>query len=357
MPRMNQALVDQIVEAVLYEGYILYPYRPSVKNRQRWTFGGLYPRGFSEAQQTGDAWFMQTECLLRGAANTLVHVVVRFLHLQDRSAGQLDASCADLSQDAEPTFRVVEKLQVGDRLLQTWQEAVAREVVLKGLDLGALVREPRRMEFTCPASRTIEPVRGRTGAIDAILLRAQNAINGAVRVSAEAVGKELYKLSVQIENNTALEHPGGVSREQAVLDALASTHTILSVQNGEFLSLIDPPHECREVAAACVNEGTWPVLVGDHGETDTMLSSPITLYDYPQIAAQSPGEFFDGTEIDEMLVLRIMTMTDEERQSAAAVDERARALLARTSALSENQIKGLHGVVRGLRPVLAGESP
>ena len=46
---MNQALVDRIVNAVLYEGYLLYPYRPSVKNRQRWTFGGLYPRSYCEA--------------------------------------------------------------------------------------------------------------------------------------------------------------------------------------------------------------------------------------------------------------------------------------------------------------------
>ena len=99
------------------------------------------------------------------------------------------------------------------------------------------------------------------------------------------------------------------------------------------------------------------MLVGREGETDTMLSSPITLYDYPQIAAESPGEFFDGTEIDEMLVLRIQTLTDEEKEAAAAVDERVRALLTRTRSLSEEQMMGLHGIVRGLRPVPAGESP
>ena len=90
---MNQALVDQIVDAVLYEGYILYPYRPSVKNRQRWTFGGLYPRGYCEAQEAGDAWSMQTECLVRGRGNTVVRVEVRFLHLQARLVGQLDVPC------------------------------------------------------------------------------------------------------------------------------------------------------------------------------------------------------------------------------------------------------------------------
>ena len=128
------------------------------------------------------------------------------------------------------------------------------------------------------------------------------------------------------------------------------------MQNGAFVSLIDPPDECRALAAQCHNEGTWPVLVGRPGDKDTMLSSPITLYDYPQVAAESPGEFFDGTEIDEMLVLRILTLTDEERQAVAAVDERARALLYRTRSLSQEQMMGLHGAVRTLRPVRAGES-
>ncbi len=354
---MNAALVDQIVDAVLYEGYILYPYRPSVKNRQRWTFGGLYPRDYCLAQGTGDAWSMQTECLVRGAEDLVVRVEVRFLHLQARMVGQLDSPVAEVTDGDEPAFHLVEKLQVGDRLLQSWQEAVQRSVVLEGLDLNSLVREPQHSEFALPACRTLESVRGRTGAIEAILVREQHAIRGRVEVSALEVGKGLFKLVARIENHTTFDPADQTGREQAVLDALASTHTILGVQDGEFLSLIDPPDECRALAAACRNEGTWPVLVGREGETDCMLSSPITLYDYPQIAAQSPGEFFDGTEIDEMLVLRIQTLTDEEKEAAAAVDERARALLSRTRSLSDEQMMGLHGIVRGLRPVPAGESP
>src|SRR3954453_21569620 len=71
---MNRALVDPIADAVLYEGYILYPYRPSVKNRQRWTFGGLCPQSYSAAQ--GDAWSMQTECLLEGGGDAALTVSV-----------------------------------------------------------------------------------------------------------------------------------------------------------------------------------------------------------------------------------------------------------------------------------------
>ena len=126
------------------------------------------------------------------------------------------------------------------------------------------------------------------------------------------------------------------------------------VERGEFVSLMDPPEQWREAAAACRNVGIWPVLVGEEGQKDTMLSSPIILYDYPQVAPESPGDFFDGTEIDEMLTLRIMTLTDEEKGAMAAVDERAGALLARTEALAREQLLGLHGTVRGLRPLPAG---
>jgi hypothetical protein len=348
---MNQALVDQIVDAVLYEGYILYPYRPSVKNRQRWTFGGLYPRDFCLAQDAGDAWSMRTECLLRGAGNTVVQIEVRFLHLQARLVGQLDCPIGELAQGEEPAFQVVEKLQFGDRLLQSWQEAVQRSVVLEGPDLVSLARAPRSSEFAFPASRQTEPVRGRTGEIEAILVRERHSVAGRVEVSALEISDGLFKLVVRIENNTPFDQVEQTSRDHAVLRALASTHTILGVQNGEYLSLIDPPDECRAPAATCHNQGTWPVLVGREGESDAMLSSPITLYDYPQIAAESPGEYFDGTEIDEMLVLRVQTLTDEEKEAAAAVDERVRALLTRTRSLSDEQMIGLHGVVRSLRPV------
>ena len=136
------------------------------------------------------------------------------------------------------------------------------------------------------------------------LWREQHAVAGCVQVSAERGGEGLFKLRVRVENRSQIGGAGQTSREDAVLHALASTHTILGVKNGAFCSSIDPPPDCRSLAESCRNEGAWPVLVGAEGETDTMLSSPITLYDYPQIAAESPGEFFDGTEIDEMLVLR-----------------------------------------------------
>jgi len=92
--------------------------------------------------------------------------------------------------------------------------------------------------------------------------------------------------------------------------------------------------------------GTWPVLVGEPGQRDTMLSSPIILYDYPQIAPESPGALFDGTEIDEILSLRILTLTDQEKLEMANGDERARQILERTESMPPEQFLKMHGVLR-----------
>jgi hydrogenase maturation protease len=138
---------------------------------------------------------------------------------------------------------------------------------------------------------------------------------------------------------------------------LVSTHTSLGVGDGGFISLLDPPEPLRDLAAGCRNEGTWPVLVGGAGEVDTMLSSPIILYDYPQIAPESPGDLFDSTEIDEILTLRILTLSDEEKRSMAALDDRGRALLARTESLARGQLMGLHGAMRGVRPLSGQGGP
>src|SRR5262249_48217878 len=154
------------------------------------------------------------------------------------------------------------------------------------------------LHFTFPASRTIETVRGSTGQIEATLVRHQESVSGLVEAFAAPVGAGLFKLVVSVENHTVVHGSDPMSREESVLRSLASTHTILHLRDGAFVSSIDPPDEYRPQAALCRNEGTWPVLVGETGDTDTMLSSPITLYDYPQVAAESPGDFYDGTEID-----------------------------------------------------------
>lgn len=356
---MNLRVVERIVNAVLYEGYILYPYRASaVKNRQRFNFGALYPAAYAEAQSGADRASMQTECLVRAAGRATVDVNVRFLHLVSREMGVPMAGYPDLdAQDATADSRLqfVESLEVEGQLFQTWQEAVERDVRLPGLGLNDLIAEPGQAAFTFPAQREAERLRDTGGHLAGVIVRRQELIAGTVEASAAALGDELYKLTVRILNRATPADEKLRSRDAVLAQSLLSTHTILSICDGEFVSLLDPPDDLRETAASCQNLGTWPVLVGAEGERDCMLSSPIILYDYPQIAPESHGDLFDGTEIDEILTLRIMTLTDDEKRQMRGVDERARQVLERTETIPAEQMWKMHGAVRGLRRLKEGE--
>jgi hypothetical protein len=351
---MNRTLITRIADAVLYEGYVLYPYRPSVKNRQRWTFGGLYPEAYAQAHGSGDAWSNQTECLVSGTPETSLQATVRFLHLTERRVGEIDPPLETWPAGPEPPFRPVDELRIGDQTFLPWQEAQERDIELAAVTLGELLARPRRQAFTMPGRRWLEPLTGSGGTVVGVLVREQQAIEGAIETEAVQAADGLFKVTMRVVNSTPLEDAGRASRDDAQLRSLVSTHTVLGVRQGEFVSLLDPPEVWQAAAAACRNIGTWPVLVGEEGKRDTMLSSPIILYDYPQVAPESPGDLFDGTEIDEILTLRILTLTEEEKRTAAAVDGRIRDLLARTESLAREELLGLHGTVRNLRP-LSGE--
>jgi hypothetical protein len=153
------------------------------------------------------------------------------------------------------------------------------------------------------------------------------------------------RLRLRIENVTT-EQPLTDDRAVALRQSLVGVHTLIALSGGRFISLLEPPDEVREAAAACINRGAWPVLVGARPAADLVLCSPIILYDYPSIAPESPGSLFDGTEIDEILTLRIMTMTDAETREARATDERAREIIDRVGTLNQETLERLHGTFR-----------
>ena len=296
---MNLESVERLANAILYEGYMLYPYRPSsVKNRRRFNFGVLVPPAYSAIQSGSETSTMQTECLVCGNPQTTVDVRVRFLQVMPGS----------------------------------WQEAVEREVSLLDCRLGDLVAQARETELLAGES-------------------AGPTIEGTLTVSARRVANGLFRLSAHALNRTSIEGVDQFSRDEVLPYSLVAAHTILAVRGGEFVSLLDPPDELREAASQCQNIGVWPVLVGEPGARDAMLSSPIILYDYAEVAPESPGDLFDGAEIDEILTLRIMTLTDEEKQEVRNGDARARHILERTEMLPDEHLMKLHGALRGLRPV------
>ena len=351
---MSFDAVEQIVKAVLYEGYVLYPYRASaIKNRRRWTFGGLYPPAYAEAQTGADASSIQAECLIIGS-RPRVEIGVRFLHLFNREVGRLKSPLHDPAPGAPLDYTVVDSLEIGGQTFYTWQEAIEREVrgaidEVEGPGGG----ESRRLQktFDFPADREAELIADPDGDVRSVIIRKQEAIQGAIEIVTRRAGDDVFKLTVKVRNETPLDAAGADTRDAVLERSMASTHIVLHATDGQFISLTDPPDSLRPLVADCQNVGLWPVLVGDPKRRDFLLASPIILYDFPQIAAESPGELFDATEIDEILTLRIQTLTDDEKRQSRDLDERARAILDRTESLPPEHLAKLHGAIRELRPL------
>lgn len=299
---MSADPVRTIADAVLYEGYLLWPYRRSaLKNQQRFTFGGVYPPLWDDRSA------VETQVLLQGGGE--IDVVVRCLHVVRRQ----------VLQDGAP----VDELEAGGERWVSWDEAVEREL------------RPGPIEIAAGAE--LEELPG--GAIR----RSWRALAGDVSVGREAVGDGLERVTVRVVNTSPWTSGG---RDDALRQTLCSTHAVLRARRGAWVSATDPPAELRAHADTCVHDGWWPVLVGDADDHGTLLASPIILSDRPAIAPESPGDLFDSGEIDQMLVLNILAMTEEERRDMRDADPRAREILERTESLSEEEMMRLHGAVR-----------
>jgi hypothetical protein len=325
---MSADPIRAIADAVLYEGYILWPYRRSaLKNQRRFTFGGVYPPAHTVAHPD-DADRMQTEVLLQADESATLDVAVRFLHVVQREVEDADG-------------RAVDELTVDGGRYLSWEEATERQFDVPLLRIGGPGTD---------LGVTIEPGEEREAIIDGAgttagaLVRSWERLDALVSVTVGRAAERLWRVTVEIRNVT-WSTPDG-ARQEALKRTLCSTHTMLDAQGGAFVSLTDPPADLADAAAACRNVGTWPVLVGDAPVRSTILSSPIILGDYPQVAPESPGDLFDGGEIDQLLVLGILTLTDEEKAEMRASDPRAREILERTEALTPEQLMALHGTIR-----------
>lgn len=315
--------IKAIADAVLYEGYLLYPYRhDALKNRLRWSIGVVYPRPYSEAQGNIEPWYMRTECLLEGSPTTRLAVVARFLHL---------LACTPASTPEEGSEQ------------ESWQEGMEREVTVPEMQLGDLLAQPQTVDISFEGLQQLDTF---TLPRETDTTRLQQPLQGRLHISATRIEPQFFKLRVEIENTTPGTEQISNRHDAILLHAFVSTHTILQVEHGSFISLLEYPDELSQAVQSCQNVRTWPVLVGEQGKRDTMLSAPIILYDYPQIAPESPGTFFDGTEIDELLTLRILTLSDEEKEAMRHGSEQARQLLERVETLAPEQLMTLHGTIR-----------
>jgi hypothetical protein len=349
---VNIDAARRIADTVLYEGYILYPYRASHgKNGSgvRWQFGVLVPKRHADAnplprgsmQPAGtvsgavETWCQQTECILEPADDASVDIRLRFLHLQAR----LVEEAVD-----DGGFRRVESLTADGELYVTWDEGVETELDFT-FALADLVAEERVMPVNVDGSQEIQTVTGGR------VVRRRQPLSLRLAVSAEELPGPygIVRLRVRTENLTDWSDSSG-DRGDVVLRSPVATHLILgATPASRFVSPLDAPEWAKAAVQSCTNLSTWPVLVGEEGSTDMMLSSPMVLPDHPQIAPESPMDLFDGTENDELLSLRIMTLTDEEKAQARATDPRAAAIIEHADNLPPEIYERLHGAIRSLR--------
>lgn len=318
-PRWDR--VRAVADAVLYEGYLLYPYRgTSSRNQSRWQFGVLGPSGAAAAGH-GEDDSLTAQFVVDGAE--AINLVVRFLHLQHRRAER------DLGGGR---FEPVDELSTATGSWLTWDEAVEceREFGPLAFDDAA---EP--LLITVPAATEVESVDGGR------LVRCRRELHAVVTVGIEPDGV-LDRVSVCVRNTGE----PAADKDDAIARSLIGTHVIVEAVGGQFVSLIDPPPAAAEAVPRCRQHRCFPVLAGPPGAHDLLLISPIILYDYPEIAEQSATALYDCTEIDELLTLRVLTMTDDEKAQARATDPRAAQIIDRCDSMSPDEMAALHGVLR-----------
>ncbi|MFE1443372.1 hypothetical protein [Streptomyces sp. NPDC058739] len=338
------ALARQVADAVLFEGYVLYPYRASAaKNRLRWQFGVLVPPAWGAEHDEHD--FQHTECLMEPKQGATLSVEVRFLRARRRTVQQTLP---------DGGFATVPELRLDDRVLMPWDEGTEERVEMV-VPVAGLLGDGVTRPFTLPAREDTEPVLDAAGRTVGRLLRRCEQISGRVTLSARELDGpyRTVRLTAVVENTSDWTPSGerGDGREAALPHSLVATHLLMALSAGSFLSMTDPPEWARGAVAACRNLHTWPVLAGEPGRGDLVLSSPIILEDHPAIAPESPGALYDATEIDEILALRTAALTDEEKREARGTDARAAAVIDLADSMPAEVLERLHGAVRGLREI------
>jgi len=341
--------VTRLADTVLYEGLLLYPYRASSqKNHVRWQFGVLMPPAYAASdpseRSSCQAEFL-IECPPDREPGAHVRVVLRFLQVRSRVVEEYDAALGG--------FRPVPSLEVGADLLTTWDEALDREIEVSA-PLPSLLGDGLAEPVHYAGAERIERVAaaGDGAGRGARVRRREHPLAACLRVRAERLDTPfgVHRLQLRVDNLGPVDEQVA-TRDAALGRALIAAHLVVGLDGATALSSQDPPEWARPMVAGCTSLGLWPVLTGPEGRGEVVLATPIVLEDYPRLAPESPADLFDATEIDEILTLRTMVLTDEEKREARATDVRAAGLLDHVETLPGDLLERLHGAVRSLRPV------
>jgi hypothetical protein len=333
------AAARAVADAVLYEGYVLYPYRASAaKNAVRWQWGVLMPED-AVAADPSERSANRTDLLVDGRATGL-RLTVRFLQVQQRYV-----------EDARGER--VDRLEVGDATYVPWDEARDREVVREvPLDADGTVLDTT---LDVDGGHEEEALSDGAGRLVRVCRPLRLRVTAEVRHAVSPYPVALVTLRVR--NLTPPGPDPGGDRPAWLRRALVACHLLAELDAGAFLSQLDPPEWARGFVADCAHDGLFPVLAGPAGQERIVLGSPIILYDHPELAPESEHQFFDGLEIDELLALRTMTLSEEEKREVRGTDPRVADLLGAVDALPPEVRERLHGRVRQLDAMTAVPAP
>jgi len=273
--------LESLLGALLYEGYALYPYTAgAAKNATPTPFGIVYPPAYARASAAAFDR-LRLHGVTQAGADAVIEAEVRFLQ-------------------AAP--------EGGHR-------AVERRLVAAPRSLGELAAAPDEQTFEL------------------------DGLAGRMRFSATAVGGG-WRIALCVHNTTAVEATG-LDRSAALRTSLLSTHPIVHLEGGTFASPLEREGALGTAVAECESVNTYPILATP--EDDVLVGAAIVLPDHPQLAPESRGNLFDGTEIEEALVLHVMALSADEREQIAAGDPAIRELVARTVAATPEDLVRLHG--------------
>ncbi|MDX6286479.1 MAG: hypothetical protein QOG53_1964 [Frankiales bacterium] len=330
------AVARQVADAVLFEGYVLYPYRASsAKNQMRWQFGVLVPPSYADVSSERSAF--ETQVLLDPDDVCVVDVELRFLQVQSR-----------VIEQALPngTFAVVDELVVDDAVHVPWDEGVDRSVCVR-VALPLPGSGPTHLPFTVPGGTDVDLLCEEDRTVGRFV-RQRWDLSGDIIVETTAIDGpySAVQLTVRVENTAQV--PATDQRDRALRASLVVAHALVAADGGRFVSSTDSPEWAKPYVAALMNTGAWPVLVGAGDSDDVLLCTPIILEDHPQIAPESSVQLYDATEIDEILTLRTMALTDQEKREARGTDPRAAAVIDQVDSLPPEMMDRLHGAIRQL---------
>jgi hypothetical protein len=333
-----------LADTVLFEGYMLYPYRANdAKNAVRWQFGVLAPPSYLAIEPSERDW-LQTDCLVEGPAPELT-VRVRFLHVQQRTVEEF----------RDGAFEPVESLDLGQICYLPCEEAIVHETT-RTLSCS---RQDYSEDLEIPDANETESLRNPDGEPAGRLVRRREPLRATLSLTCESLPGPygVRRIRLRLANTSDWQPAGGHRRNgngqrpDALRHALVAAHLLMEVSGGAFVSLLDPPEWARGYVEHCEQFGVFPVLAGPAGDRRLLLASPIILYDHAQVAPESASQFCDATEMDEMLTLRTSNLTEQEKREVRGSDPRAAALLDEVDNLPAELLDRLHGAIRGMTGV------